>query len=121
MGRPVRKCNLCEELLSRKPNSLNELYRGRALWEEFPATVNFTEFPNSKANCAEQQLKGAAEEAMRKVYTEGCAEYFTDGSADNWSGSVLDELQRILETIKHLLDSTNRTHSHFKSVKTLPE
>ena len=30
-----------------------------------------------------QQLKGAAEEAMRKVYTEGCTEYFTDGSVDN--------------------------------------
>ena len=83
MGRAARKCNLCEELLSRKPNSLNELYRGRAPWEEFPATFNFTELPNSKANCTEQQLKGAAEEAMRKVYTEGCTEYFTDGSVDN--------------------------------------
>ena len=30
MGRATRKCNLCEELLSRKPNSLNKLYRGRA-------------------------------------------------------------------------------------------
>ena len=54
MGRAARKCNLCEELLSRKPNSLNELYRGRAPWEEFPATFNFTELPNSKANCTEQ-------------------------------------------------------------------
>ena len=83
MGRAARKCNLCEELLSRKPNSLNELYRGRAPWEESPATFNFTELPNSKANSTEQQLKGAAEEAMRKVFTEGCTEYFTDGSVDN--------------------------------------
>ena len=83
MGRAARKCNLCEELLSLKPNSLNKLYRSRAPWEEFPATFNFTELPNSKSNCTEQQLKGAAEEAMRKVYTEGCTEYFTDGSVDN--------------------------------------
>ena len=69
MGRAARKCSHCEELLSQKPNSYNELYRGRAPWEEFPATFNFTELPNSKANCTGQQLKGAAEEAMRKVYT----------------------------------------------------
>ena len=83
MGRAARKCNLCEELLFRKPNSFNKLYKGRAPWEDFPAIFNFTELPNSKANCAEQQLEGAAEEAMRKVYTEGCTEYFTGGSVDN--------------------------------------
>ena len=126
MGRAARKCNLCEELLSRKSNSLIELYRGRAPWEEFPATFNFTELPNSKANCKEQQLKGAAEEAMRKVYTEGCTEYFTDGSVDNsipamGAGGFFDALHRILETIKHLLDSTNRAHSHSKSFRILPE
>ena len=83
LGRATRKCNLCVEMLSRKPNRLNELYRGRAPWEEFPATFNYTELPNSKANCTEQQLKGPAEEAMRKVYTEGCTEYFMDESVDN--------------------------------------
>ena len=83
MGRAAGKCNLCEELPSWKPNSLNELYRGRAPWEEFPATFKFTELPNSKANYMEQQLKGATEEAMRKVCTDGCTEYFTDGSVDN--------------------------------------
>ena len=40
------------------------------------------ELPNSKANCTEQQLNGT-EEAMRKVYTEGCTEYFMDGSMDD--------------------------------------
>ena len=54
MRRAVRKCNLCEEVLSRKPNSFNELYRGRAPWEDSPATYNFTELPNSKANVTEQ-------------------------------------------------------------------
>ena len=82
MGRAARKCNLCGELLSRKPNRLNELHRSRAPWEDFPATFNYTELPNSKGNCTEQQLKRAAEEAMRKVYPKGCTEYFTDGSVD---------------------------------------
>ena len=71
-GRAARKCILCRELLSRKPKNLNELYRSRAPWEDFLATFNYMELPNSKANCTEQQLKGTAEEAMRKVYTEGC-------------------------------------------------
>ena len=70
-------------MLSRKPNCLNELYRGRAPWEKFPATFNYTELPNSKANCTEQQLKGAAKETMRKVYTEKYTKYFTEGSVDN--------------------------------------
>ena len=55
MGRAARKCNLCEELLSRKRNSFNELYRDRALWQEFLATFNFTELPNSKASCTERE------------------------------------------------------------------
>ena len=48
MGRAARKCNLCEELLSRKPNGLNKLYRGRALWEEFPATSTSRNFPTAR-------------------------------------------------------------------------
>ena len=129
MGKAARKCNLCKELLSRKPSSLNEVYGGRAPWEESPATFNFTELPNSKANCTEQQLKGAAEEAMRKVYTEGCREYFTDGSVDNsipttgagvfstnFSGSwrlsntcspLQTELIAVLKALEHSLNNGN--------------
>ena len=111
MGRAARKCNLCEELLSRKPKSLNELYRGRAPWEEFPATFNFTELPNSKANCTEQQLM------YRMLHRRISGQQHSR----NRSGSVFDELHRILETIKHLLDPTNQTQSHSKSFRTLSE
>ena len=129
MGRAARKCNLCGELLSRKPNRLNELYRGRAPWEEFPATFNYMKLPNSKASRTEQQLKGAAEGAMRKVYIEGCTEYFMDGSVDNsisatgagvflmhFTGSwwlsntcstLQTELRAILKALEHSLNNGN--------------
>ena len=129
MGRAARKCDLGGELLSRKPNRLNELCRGRAPWKEFLATFNYTKLPNSKANCTEQQFKGAAEEAMRKVYTEGCTEYLTDGSVDNsitateagvfsmhFTGSwrlsntcltLQTELIAILKTLEHSLNNGN--------------
>ena len=53
MGKAARKCNLCEELLARKPNCLFELHRGSVPWEELPATFNNMELPANKTNCIE--------------------------------------------------------------------
>ena len=77
MEKSAKKCNL------RKPSCLHKLYRERALEEEFPAKFNYVELPTSKANCTDQQLEQAAEEATRNVYTDGCIEYYNDRSVDN--------------------------------------
>ena len=122
MGRAARKCNLCEELLSRKPNNFSELYRGRAPWEDFQ--LHGTSQQKGKLH------RAAVKGSRRRSYEKGVHRRMHrilhrrisgQQHSCNRSGSVFDELHRVLETIKHLLDSTNRTHSHSKSFRTLRE
>ncbi|XP_066965606.1 uncharacterized protein [Macrobrachium rosenbergii] len=55
-------------------------YKEQAPWEPELFKINFTILPASKEACTAQQLRLAAQEAIRK--TTATNEYFTDGSVD---------------------------------------
>ena len=82
IGENIRNCNMGNTLSQISPDTTHPNYTPTAPWEPFPAVLNYTALPASKAACAPDTLRRAAQLSINNAESNGCSSYYTDGSVN---------------------------------------